>query len=127
MRQDELVRFNIGNFGGPLSASTRLLSVGRFAGLLMAILIVWFFVLAFVPLIHDAPGQYLVIGPQKGRLAAIGETPAKLVSEGWGYTKIASSSPNVVKQLYAQGGWIILPASNGGCLSLTEWRRLTES
>jgi hypothetical protein len=99
--------------------------VGRFAGLVSIILLIWFVILAFVPVIRDVPGQYLVIGPRDVRLAAIGATTAALVSPGHGYTHIATSSPKAVGRLYAHGAWLVLPASNGGCLRLTDWRRLT--
>ncbi|MGF1623069.1 MAG: hypothetical protein ACFCUR_20985 [Rhodomicrobiaceae bacterium] len=99
--------------------------VGRFAGLIAVILLIWFVILAMAPVIRDVPGQYLVIGPGDARLAAIGATTAALVSSGDGYTHIATSSPKAVGELYAHGAWLVLPASNGGCLRLTDWRRLT--
>lgn len=108
------------------SRSTKHLErLGRFAGVVSLILLIWFCILAAVPVIRDGPGQYLVIGPRHERLDGIAATQAKLISEGWGYTQIASSSPDIVRQLYAHGTWLVLPASNGGCLSLTDWRRLT--
>lgn len=99
--------------------------VARFAGLVSVILLIWFVILAMVPVIRDVPGHYLVIGPREVRLAAIGATKAALVAPGRGYTRIATSSPKAVGQLYAHGAWLILPAGNGGCLRLTDWRRLT--
>jgi len=99
--------------------------VARFAGLVSGILMIWFVVLALVPVIRDAPGQYLVIGPSDVRLGAIGATMAALVAPGRGYTHIATSTPDAVGQLYAHGAWLVLPASNGGCLRLTDWRRLS--
>lgn len=100
-------------------------NAGRFAAFLLVILLIWFVILASVPLIRDVPGQYLVIGPSETRLAAIGATTAALVSPGYGYTQIAASSPNAISQLYTHGAWLVLPASNGGCIRLTDWRRLT--
>lgn len=86
---------------------------------------IWFVVLASVPVLRDVPGQYLVIGPRDARLAAIGATTAELVAPGRGYTHVATTSPDAVGQLYANGAWLVLPASGGGCLRLTDWRRLT--
>lgn len=110
----------------PQSGAGLLRRLGRFAGVISLILLVWFCMLAAVPVIRDGPGQYLVIGPQGERLEGIAATQAKLVSEGWGYTQIDSRSPDIVSQLYANGIWLVLPASNGGCLSLTNWQRLNE-
>jgi hypothetical protein len=105
--------------------TARLVNAGRFAGLVSVVLLIWFVILAMVPVIRDAPGHYLVLGPRDVRLAAIGATTAALVSPGRGYTRIATSSPKSVGQLYAHGAWLVLPASNGGCLRLTDWRRMT--
>jgi hypothetical protein len=106
-------------------ASRRPASVARFAGLVSVILLISLLILALVPVMRDVPGQYLVIGPSEARLAAIGATTAALVSPGHGYTHIATSSPKAVRELYTHGAWLVLPASNGGCLRLTDWRRLT--
>ena len=99
---------------------------GRFAGLVSLVLLIWFLFLAALPVLRDAPGQYLVVGPREVRLAAIGATAAELVAPGLAYTQISASSPHIVRELYAHGAWLVLPASNGGCLRLSDWRRLTD-
>jgi hypothetical protein len=95
---------------------------GRFLGALLGILLVWFAVLATVPVIRDAPGRYLVLGPQTSRLAALQSTSAGLISAGPGYMQIAAAAPGQVGRLYANGAWLVLPAGNGGCLRLSDWQ-----
>lgn len=95
----------------------------RFLGALLGILVAWFAVLMAVPVIRDAPGQYLVVGPESRRLAAIRGTTAELISAGPGYTQIAAASAGQVARLYANGPWLVLPAGNGGCLRLSDWQR----
>lgn len=102
----------------------RLIRAGRFAGAVLAILGFWFAVLLTVPLIRDEAGQYLVVGPSERRFDAVQATSAQLVSGGAGYTQIAAASPGQVRQLYAHGAWLVLPAGNGGCLRLSDWQSL---
>jgi hypothetical protein len=97
-------------------------SPGRFLGALLGILAVWFAVLATVPVIRDAPGRYLVLGPQAPRLAALQSTSAELISSGLGYMQIAAASAGQIGRLYANGAWLVLPAGNGGCLRLGDWQ-----
>jgi hypothetical protein len=95
-------------------------SPGRFLGALLGILAVWFALLAAVPVIRDAPGRYLVLGPQAPRFAALQSTSAELISSGPGYTQIAAASSGQIGRLYANGAWLVLPAGNGGCLRLDD-------
>jgi hypothetical protein len=97
-------------------------SPARFLGALLGILAVWFIVLAAVPVIRDAPGRYLVLGPQTPRLAALQSTSAELISAGPGYMQIATASSGQIGRLYANGAWLVLPAGNGGCLRLRDWQ-----
>jgi hypothetical protein len=93
-------------------------------GALLGILAVWFAILIAAPVIRDAAGQYLVLGPSQRRLDAVQSTSAQLISAGPGYTQIAAASPGQVSRLYAHGAWLVLPAGNGGCLRLADWKRL---
>lgn len=97
-------------------------STGRFLGALFGILAVWFAMLAAVPMIRDAPGWYLVLGPQSPRFAALQSTSAALISVGPGYMQIAAASSGQIGRLYANGAWLVLPAGNGGCLRLGDWQ-----
>ena len=106
-----------------MGSARHLTSAGRFGCGVLAILAVWFAALTAVPVIRDEPGQYLVIGPTERRLEAIRTTPALLVSAGPLYTHIATSSPGLVARLYAGGAWLVLPASNGGCIRLGDWKK----
>ncbi len=100
--------------------------VGRFMAGLAFILAVWFVTLAMVPRLLDEPGQYILIGPQRTGIEALAATDVLFVGSGRGYIQIETSSKGTLSQLYGAGAWLILPASNGGCLSLRDGQKLVQ-
>ena len=102
----------------------RIVRAGRFCAAVLGVLAVWLCALIAIPVVRDAPGQYLVIGSATRRLDAVQATDVQLVSAGPGYTQIATTSPGRIAQLYAHGAWLVLPAGKGGCMRLSDWQSL---
>lgn len=89
----------------------------RLAGLALA---VWFALLALATLVVEPADRVLVIAPDEARaLRAIAAADLNVAS-GSPLGPIAEGrGPGFVARLYAGGAWLVLPAIDGGCLTLS--------
>jgi hypothetical protein len=87
----------------------------RFLGVASLVLAVWFSLAAVATLALEPTRTVAVFAPPSSALSALVHANARLVDAGAGYILVQGEHTGFVRQLYAGGGWLVLPAMAGGC------------
>ena len=74
-------------------------------------LIAWFGSLAALTLAIEPTRDVIVFGAAQSAMQA----PVGLLDAHDGFVRVRGSEAGFVRALYANGAWLVLPASNGGC------------
>jgi hypothetical protein len=82
----------------------------------------WFLLAATVTLALEPTRTVAVFAPAPSALAAVVHANARLVGAGNGFILVLAEHKGFVGQLYAGGGWLVLPAMTGGCRGTSELR-----
>jgi hypothetical protein len=83
----------------------------------IAVLALWFGGLALVALLAEPTATVIVIAPAATALHAALASDGDLLDAGSGFTIMRSARRGFVRDLYANGAWLVWPAIEGGCLS----------
>lgn len=103
-----------------LSTSTTTDRVGWRSGLTVAVIAlkVWFVGLSLATL-FIGPGQTVVVlGPSSLAFRAAARSDVAVLDGGAAYVLVRSDRAGFVRDLYANGAWLVWPAMGGGCISL---------
>jgi hypothetical protein len=79
------------------------------------VVVTWFTLLAMAALVWEPTRSVIVLGPQETTLRAVTAGPAMLVDAGSTYVIAQGEGKGFVRDLYAGGAWLVLPAMSGGC------------
>ncbi len=88
---------------------------GRFLGLALLIITVWFVVLAAFVAIVEPTRDVVVLGPPEISLGAVATGPSLVLDAGKTFVLVRGVRDGFVRELYAGGAWLVLPAMTGGC------------
>lgn len=88
---------------------------GRFLCAATAVAIGWFLLVAVATLALEPVRTVVVIAPLSSSLAALTHADARLIDVRAGLILVRGEHEGFVRQLYAGGGWLVLPALTGGC------------
>jgi hypothetical protein len=81
-------------------------------------LTIWFAGLAFAARAFEPTDAVIVIAPSKrAALAAVETADVAFLDVSDSFVMVAGRSKGFVKELYAAGAWLVLPATGGGCRS----------
>ncbi len=95
--------------------------IGRFFQILPFVLIGWIAVMAGVMRFTDAAPAAVVVWPTKAFLRAL---PAEAtIIDVTGLAITFANRPDLAKELYSAGAWLVLPAGLTGGLPLSEKQR----
>jgi hypothetical protein len=75
----------------------------------------WFSMAAFATLVLEPTRTVAVFAPASIAFSALTHADARLVDAGAGFILVQGGQKGFVRQLYAGGGWLVLPALTGGC------------
>jgi hypothetical protein len=87
----------------------------RFLGAACLVTAVWFIGLAVTAVLAEPTRSVLVFGPQQTTFGAVMAGTTSIVDAGNGYLVASGNRSGFVRELYAAGAWLVLPASHGGC------------
>jgi hypothetical protein len=88
----------------------------RFLAQSAIVLGTWTIALAVITLALEPVPTAAVLGPTARTIAALRGTDTRIVDAGPGYVIVRGYSPGFVRELYARGAFLVLPARTGGCL-----------
>jgi hypothetical protein len=80
---------------------------------------VWFIGLAVAAVLAEPTRSVVVFGPHQTTFRAVMAGTTSIVDAGNGYLVASGNRSGFVRELYAAGAWLVLPASHGGCRRLT--------
>jgi hypothetical protein len=89
----------------------------RFVGLAFGVLAAWFALAALATLVLEPTRAVAVFAPASSSLPALVHANARILDAGAGFVVVQGEHKGFVRQLYAGGGWLVLPAMTGGCRS----------
>jgi hypothetical protein len=95
--------------GGIVARAARFLGA---AGLVAAI---WFSGLAVAAVVAEPTRGVLVFGPHETTVRAVVTGTTVILDAGNGYLVAHGNRTGFVRELYAAGAWLVLPATGGGC------------
>jgi hypothetical protein len=87
----------------------------RFFSIAAGTLAAWFGLAALVTLVLEPTRTVAVFAPAPFSFSALEHADGRLVSAGTGFILVQGEQKGFVRQLYAGGGWLVLPALTGGC------------
>lgn len=86
-------------------------------------LLAWFAGTVTLTFFAEPTESVLVLGPAKGKTKAIIAADAYLMGAVGPFLLLRTNHRGSVRQIYASGAWLVLPARrSGGCMSLREPR-----
>jgi hypothetical protein len=88
---------------------------GRFVGAALLVAAIWFAGLAAVVVIAEPTRDVVVLGPPETSMAAVSAGPSLLLDAGRSFVIVRGVRDGFVRELYAGGAWLVLPAMSGGC------------
>lgn len=80
-----------------------------------AVVLVWMGLTALVYVLFEPGETVMVLGPQHKTLSAVADSDARVLSTGEGFIVARSDRPGYVRQLYKNGAWLVLPATEMMC------------
>jgi hypothetical protein len=81
----------------------------------LAALAAWFSLAAVATLALEPTRTVAVFAPAPFALSALVHANARLIDAGTGFILVQAERKGFVWELYAGGGWLVLPAMMGGC------------
>jgi len=87
----------------------------RFLGAASVVVAVWFVGLAVTAVLAEPTRGVLVLGPHQTTFRAVMAGTTSIVDAGNGYLVASGNRSGFVRELYAAGAWLVLPANHGGC------------
>jgi hypothetical protein len=87
----------------------------RFLGVALGVLAAWFALAAVATLVLEPTRAVAVFAPAGSALSALVHANARILDAGAGFVVVQAEHKGFVRQLYAGGGWLVLPAMTGGC------------
>jgi hypothetical protein len=87
----------------------------RFLCIAAAALAAWFALAALTTLALEPTRTVAVFAPAAFSFSALAHADARLIGAGTGFILVQGEHRGFVRQLYAGGGWLVLPALTGGC------------
>jgi hypothetical protein len=78
-------------------------------------LVAWFALAALATLALEPTRTVAVFAPAPTSFSALARADGRLVGAGTGFILVQGQHNGFVRQLYAGGGWLVLPAVTGGC------------
>jgi hypothetical protein len=97
------------------TTSGRSIRVLRFLFAAGLVLVAWFSLVAVGTLVAEPTRNVVVFASAPDAVRALARSDALVVAGGKGFTIMHGRSPGFVRQLYAGGAWLVLPAATGGC------------
>jgi hypothetical protein len=88
---------------------------GRFVGSVLLVTAIWFAGLAAVVFLTEPTRDVIVLGPPEASMAAVATGPSLLLDAGRSFVLVRGVRDGFVRELYAGGAWLVLPAMSGGC------------
>lgn len=85
------------------------------------VLVGWFAIMALVMRFSDAAPAAVVVWPTNAFFRALPDDAAIIDVNGLAVT--FANRPDLAKELYAAGAWLVLPAGLTGCLPLSQKQR----
>jgi hypothetical protein len=76
----------------------------------------WLAALLGITAVAEPTQNVVVVGPPQRTLSALDPRAARMLDAGSGYVLVRGLQPGFVRNLYANGAWLVLPARPGGCL-----------
>jgi hypothetical protein len=87
----------------------------RFLGAATLVVATWFCGLAAATVLAEPTRGVVVFGPHDTTFRAVMAGTTSLVDAGTGYVVASGHRAGFVRELYAAGAWLVLPATGGGC------------
>ncbi len=87
----------------------------RFLGAASVVVAVWFVGLAVTAVLAEPTRSVLVFGPNQTTVRAVVAGTTSMLDAGNGYVVANGNRAGFVRELYAAGAWLVLPAISGGC------------
>jgi hypothetical protein len=87
----------------------------RFLCATFVVLAAWSALAALATLALEPTRTVAVFAPAPLSYAALAHANVRLVDAGNGFILVQGESKGFVRELYAGGGWVVLPAVTGGC------------
>ena len=78
----------------------------------------WFAWVALITIAFEPTQNVIVLGAP----GAVTQAPVSLLDSRGGVLHLRGTQPGFVRELYASGAWLVLPATNGGCRG--RWRQI---
>lgn len=78
-------------------------------------LVAWFALLAVATVVLEPTRRVVVFASAADAIRALVRGDALILGGGNGFTIMHGRKSGFVRQLYAGGAWLVLPASMGGC------------
>lgn len=88
---------------------------GRFVGAALLVSAIWFVGLATIVVIVEPTRDVVVFGPPETSMTAVATGPSLLLDAGPTFVLVRGVRDGFVRELYAGGAWLVLPAMSGGC------------
>lgn len=88
---------------------------GHFVSLALLVATIWFIVLAAFVVIVEPTRDVVVLGPPETSLGAVATGPSLVLDAGKTFVLVRGVRDGFVRELYAGGAWLVLPAMTGGC------------
>jgi hypothetical protein len=83
-----------------------------------AALIVWCLLIVVITALFEPAVDVVLVGPPSRMLQTLDGTDSRIVDAGRFYVRVRGTERGFVRALYANGAWLVIPASIGGCIGL---------
>lgn len=100
---------------GQMAQRTLAQRCSRFVGSALLVAAIWFAGLAAVVVIAEPTRDVVVLGPPEISMTAVAAGPSLLLDAGRSFVLVRGVRDGFVRELYASGAWLVLPAMSGGC------------
>jgi hypothetical protein len=87
----------------------------RFVGSALLVAALLFAGLAAIVVIAEPTHDVVVFGPPETSMQAVAAGPSLLLDAGQTFILVRGVRAGFVRELYAGGAWLVLPAMSGGC------------
>jgi hypothetical protein len=88
---------------------------GRVVGWVLVVSALVFAGLVAVVAIAEPTHDVVVFGPPEASMQAVATGPSLLLDAGQTFILVRGLRAGFVRELYAGGAWLVLPAMSGGC------------
>jgi hypothetical protein len=99
----------------PVHDATRLKRGAKLAAAAFAVVLAWFVAVAGLTYVVDLSPTVIVFGPEATTMAAMSRSDALVLEGGPGFIVVQGSSRGIVRKLYSEGAWLVMPSNLDGC------------